>query len=355
MHTKIQIFKFSDFLAWQRGGELILSPSFQRRPVWSPAAKSYLVDSIARGMPVPPIFVRERLDLSTQKTVREVVDGQQRLRTLIAFVDKASLPDASERDNFRVLRKHNPEIARHEFGDLASRVKSQILGYEFGTYILPPDTEDREVLGIFARLNSTGVKVNGQELRNAEYFGSLKQLMYQLAHEQLDRWRRWSLFSEDEIARMKEVEFVSDVTLTIEQAAITGKTQGRLNNLYERYDDSFPGAEELTRRFRKTMDVLEKEVGERLDGTVFRSDVLFYSLWVLTYDLLYGIDAPLDQKMKPRPLPSDSFREAVRIGSERIRSEDVNDDVLDAIRRASSDTARRVVRHEFLRSVYRSV
>jgi hypothetical protein len=354
MDTKIQIFKVSDFLAWQREGSLTLSPSFQRRPVWKEAARSYLIDTIARGLPVPVVFVRERLDLEYQRTVREVVDGQQRLRTLFSFIDAQSLADFDPgRDEFEVLSKHNSDLADRPFGKLPADVRKQILSYELGTYVLPPETEDRDVLKIFARINSTGVRLNGQELRNAEYFGDFKQLMYDLALEQLDRWRAWGIFSEESIARMLEVEFTSDVTLTMSKGEVTGKTQTRLDDLYKKWDEAFPSGRAVTARFRRVMESLEDVIGDQIQRTVFRNEVNFYSLWVLVYDLLYDLDVPLRTSAKANTLKSSKLRSAITLASERIATEDVDDEVLDAIRRASSDTGRRRVRHSFLHKCYR--
>jgi hypothetical protein len=224
MDIKHQQFKVSDFLSWQREGSLTLSPSFQRRPVWSAQAKSYLIDTVARNLPVPVVFIRERINLMTQRTVREVVDGQQRLRTLFTYIDSSSLEDFNEeRDPFTVSQRHNKELARKSFSKLDDDTKRGILGYEFSTHVLPSTTEDRDVLMIFARLNSTGVQLNGQELRNAEYFGAFKSLMYELALEQLDRWRAWKILSEEQIARMLEVELVSDLAMTM----IEGLTERR--------------------------------------------------------------------------------------------------------------------------------
>jgi len=45
-------YKVSDFISWAKASTLILSPSFQRRSVWPAGAKSYLIDTIVRGLPI---------------------------------------------------------------------------------------------------------------------------------------------------------------------------------------------------------------------------------------------------------------------------------------------------------------
>jgi hypothetical protein len=43
-------------------------------------------------------------------------------------------------------------------------------------------------------MNSTGLKLNSQELRNAAWFGEFKTSMYAISAEQLQRWRKWRIF-----------------------------------------------------------------------------------------------------------------------------------------------------------------
>ena len=59
-HADIQHtdFKVSEFLRCQRAVTLVLSFRFQRRPVWSPGAKSYLIDTVVRLLPMPFVFLR---------------------------------------------------------------------------------------------------------------------------------------------------------------------------------------------------------------------------------------------------------------------------------------------------------
>ena len=65
MHTREitkTVYKISDFLAWQKAQLLILSPYFQRRSVWSLGAKSYLLDTVVRGLPIPDNFLTRAED-----------------------------------------------------------------------------------------------------------------------------------------------------------------------------------------------------------------------------------------------------------------------------------------------------
>ena len=89
----------ADFEGWNDKGELTLAPKFQRRDVWSDKARSYLVDTIVRGKPIPKIYMRQETNATTRRTVREIVDGQQRLRTVLSFL----------KDGFKISRTHNKD------------------------------------------------------------------------------------------------------------------------------------------------------------------------------------------------------------------------------------------------------
>jgi hypothetical protein len=42
-------YSINDFVEWDKAGQLELNPRFQRRPVWTDKAKSFLMDTILRG------------------------------------------------------------------------------------------------------------------------------------------------------------------------------------------------------------------------------------------------------------------------------------------------------------------
>ena len=245
-----------------------------------------------------------------------------------------------------VKPSHNTAVAGKAFKTLDAALRREILSYEFSVQILPTQTEDREVLQIFARLNSTGVRLNAQELRNAEYFGVYKQLMYAFAYEQLERWRSWRVFNEDAIARMREVELVSDLALSFLQG-MSGKSQPAISRLYRQFDETFSERDVLLERFRAVFDAVEETLHRPgVRDTVFRNEVLFFSLAAYLYDRMYGLGSPLLHVTAAR-LPR-GLTACLLAASRELQAGEAHPRVMDAIGRAPVDVGRRRIRHEYL-------
>lgn len=345
-------FRVADFLTWQQTQQLELSPAFQRRSVWTPSQKSFLLDTVVRGLPMPIIFVRDSIDLDNRRSVKQLVDGQQRIRTLLAFLDPSSLPDFdSKRDAFQIRAVHNRPLADKTFDQLPKNVQRDILSYEISTHILPLDFEDRDVLQVFARMNSTGQKLNQQELRNAAYAGAFKSIAYELAAEQLDRWRQWRLFSEEQIARMKEVELVSDLLINIE-LGLTGKTQGRIDRHYKQNDEDWPGGVVIAERFRATMETVAQIVDATPRPSAWSSEVNFFTLFAAVYELAWGLGSELNRGPARRMPPQLDQRASE--ASAALRSGAVPPGVLDAMQRASADLGRRRTRLNYLTDAFKA-
>src|SRR5262249_37425083 len=182
----------NEFIRWRQDGGLVLSPKFQRRRVWPPKARAFLIDTILRGMPIPKLYMRQHLDLRSSKTIHEVVDGQQRLGAVLDFRD----------DRLRLSDDH-PEFSRRTFSALPKDAQKAFLTYEFSVDLLI-DAADADVLDIFARINSHSVPLNAQEKRNAKFFGSFKSLVYALGFQHLEFWKKHRILSDAAIARMRE-------------------------------------------------------------------------------------------------------------------------------------------------------
>jgi hypothetical protein len=298
---------------------------------------------------MPVIFLRDIASgLDKLAPARQVVDGQQRIRTLLGFVSPELLPDFDERDEFTVRLSHNKEIAGKQFADLSEDVRHRILNYEFSVDVFRSDTDDREILQIFARMNATGVKLTRQELRNAQFIGEFKALMYRLAAEQLPRWREWRIFSEQDIARMEEVELTSEIALLMTRGALSGRDQRALDTIYRTNEESFPQAKDVERRFRFIMDSVDEKLGDTLSETAFARKTLIYSLLAAIYDLHYGIGSKLI-KVSPKAIPAAKIRWIGQAGRE-IKDRNAPEELMEQISRRTTHQATRAALVQFLTS-----
>lgn len=343
-------YKVSDFISWAKASTLILSPSFQRRSVWPAGAKSYLIDTIVRGLPIPIIFLREqKTDLDSLEPKREVVDGQQRIRTLLTFVQSSLIKGFDPaKDAFTIKKTHNKELADKTFKDLPTEVKQAILDYQFSVHILPSSVDDREVLQIFARMNSTGLKLNPQELRNAAFFGEFKTSMFAISAEQLQRWRTWRIFTESQISRMGEVEITSEFAQMMIKKGVVGKTQKAIDNLYKDNDEAWPERVEFERRFRYCMQELDTSVGADLANSAFRNRSAFHALFAVLYDACFGMGSDLKRK-KAEPLPT-AFRTRLLKISDAITNQTAPEKFLEALARRTTHRDSRKTVIDYLRT-----
>lgn len=275
----------NDFIRWSKEDTLILSPKFQRRRVWPPKARSFLIDTILRGLPIPKIYMRQHLDLRSSKTIHEVVDGQQRLGAVLEFrEDKVKLP------------LDDSSWAGLTFSKLEKEDQKAFLTYEFSVDLLV-DAADADVLDIFARINSYSVPLNSQEKRNARFFGSFKQTVYKLGFQNLEFWKKHRILSDAAMARMKEAELTSELLVAMTSGLQDKKKS--LDKFYEKWDDRFPYKKASRVRFSDVIDLIDLHLGGMLADSAFRRPALFYSLFLAMYELRYGKLGDFDSSRKP--------------------------------------------------------
>ncbi|QYJ68793.1 GmrSD restriction endonuclease domain-containing protein [Flavobacterium litorale] len=275
-------FKVADFVSWFNSKGLLLNPDFQRRSVWNDKSKSYLIDTILRGLPIPVIILRDvKTDLDSFMPVKEVVDGQQRLRTVISYA-----LGVFDKDNkaFKLSKTHNETYGGKTFKELPDEAKQEILDYEFFVHVLPSTVSNREILEIFSRMNSTGVKLNDQELRNASFYGEFKSLAFKIGNKYYDYWIRWGVFTDSKISRMEEVEFVNDLLMLSIDGTVR-RTPESINAYYKKYDDegSIPESKIKTQRLENIFMFLDEAYGKNFKDSPFKKTPLLYSLFSVIY------------------------------------------------------------------------
>jgi hypothetical protein len=290
----------NDFLSFREQGSLEISPKFQRRGVWQLPQRSSFIDTLIRGLPVPPIFLRETQSEDFKRRVREVIDGQQRLRAVLEFVD----------DAYAISRTLPAAWAGMRMSDLSVAAQNRIRNYHFACEVFD-DISDSAVLDIFARMNANSVQLSRQELRNGKFFGHFKALAYSLAFAHLEFWRTNRIFTEQSIARMLEAELTSELMILLMDGVQDKKTS--IDRFYADYDESFEQARVVDRHFRHVIDAISDHLEGVLSSTNFRRVPIFYSLFAAVAHRLFGI-GKLDLKTARKPLSrreGANLREAV--------------------------------------------
>jgi Protein of unknown function DUF262 len=243
-----QTYTVSDFIEWQKKKQLVLSPDFQRGSVWTTSAKVFLIDTILNDLPMPQVFFRTKVDTTSQSTVREVVDGQQRLRSILEF--------ASGR--LRLTSKA-PNFKGKVYSELEPTDQEQFLSYKIPAVQLLNAT-DADVLEVFARLNSYSVKVTPAELRHAEYSEPVKWAIYEATSRWSRLWNEFKIVSVRDSVRLKNTSVMAEMFMVLDVGFGDGG-EGAIGKYYKGSRDKDEG------HFGMLREKVDEIVQEIIDNT----------------------------------------------------------------------------------------
>lgn len=337
-------YNVSDFREWQNSGLLNISPDFQRRAVWSEKAKSYLIDTIIRGKPIPKILISQ--ELKGSRNVRVVVDGQQRLRSILEFID----------GDFRISRAHNDEFAGFTFDRLPMSVQNDYLKYELGVDLLF-DMSYEDILDIFTRINSYTVPLNDQEKYNATYLGYFKQTVYKYGLIYVKYFIEGGIVTKAAVTRMAEAELAADLMMSLLGGVQTNKNVSRY---YKEYDDEPGDLSKTATQFDTIMSYIGEIYGpDELTQTNWSRVHLFYTLFTSLGHMLFTLQN-LDPGVRRDITPASVGKIRVRLDEVSSRYDEYTAHLdstsvpleyrtfIDQSRRRTTDTAARVGRANFI-------
>ena len=154
---------------------LVLSPKYQRNAIWSIGQKCFLIDSLMSGCPIPQVYINIRTEGlgKDKKTIYEVVDGQQRLRAILEFLnDEWSLVPTTAK-SYPVSDLYKKYLGK-KYSELPDAVQNTIWDYQIAVQELR-GKDPQEIQGLFRRLNYVVESLNDQELRHSQYFGEFSE------------------------------------------------------------------------------------------------------------------------------------------------------------------------------------
>ena len=322
-----------DLLNIHNDGSLNISPWYQRRSVWSDPQKAYLLNTIFEQKPVPSVYIRHQIDVDLEKSIKEVVDGQQRIRSVISY----RADEFAARHPEHKKKVKYSELTRTQKGTFLATALS--VGYLIGA-------QDQDVIEIFGRINSISKTLNPQEKRNAQYSGDFKQFSLSQAAERLPFWRATGIFSATDISRMQEVQFISDLAINLIEG-LSDFSATAIDQYYKKYDEDFPQIDEIGVRMDGIFVKLAAIPKDAFSDTVFKQYQLAFSLMVVIDGLrdrnavdvttIEGVMRDIDARVaayQDRDLKTDEeskFLEGFTGGNlHRIRTRNIRDQALAA-------------------------
>ncbi|MDD2720711.1 MAG: DUF262 domain-containing protein [Gallionella sp.] len=260
------------FLDLNKRGLLDLSPPYQRHSVWTPKERRYFLDTIFNGYPCPPLFLYKSLSDEGVATYH-VVDGKQRLETIINFVAG------------KITLSHDMQdagLAGKKWKNIDVEQRKKYWNYQLAVEML--DTVDNAVVKeIFDRYNRTSKNLERQELRHAKFDGWFATFAEDEAKK--EEWRSIGIVTTANARRMKDVQFISELMVVLLKGQLSGFDQDELDTYYADYDsptemDPNFSEDEFIEKFERIKRwILELEKADGVVSSLGRTSTNFYSLW----------------------------------------------------------------------------
>lgn len=152
---------------WISGGKLNLSPEYQRKLVWDEQRKSALIESLLLRIPIPAVYLDEN-----GEGIKDVIDGTQRLSTIHSFL----------KNEFSLKKmQYLVNCEKKYFRDLEPKLRTRIEDTELTVNILDERCPQLVKFDVFRRLNTGGLPLNFQEIRNIMATPAVRLLLKRMA------------------------------------------------------------------------------------------------------------------------------------------------------------------------------
>jgi hypothetical protein len=238
-------FTIAEYCQQMAEKSIVVNRNYQRsNKVWPVAARSFLIDTILNGFPLPKLSLYQKTDLRTRKTVKEIVDGQQRSHAILDFFN----------DELRVSSRG--DFHGKLYSGLTPEEQQSFLDYQLSVDLFVDATE-ADIRELFRRVNSYNVPLNPQEKRHSTYQGPFKWFVLQQSNNYAQTFKDLGTFNESQLSRMEDAKFIADICVALEDGLISA-SERRIDKLYEQFDENFPVEAEYESRIADGInDVLE--------------------------------------------------------------------------------------------------
>lgn len=232
-------------------------PYYQRAYVWKLGQASRFIESLLLGLPVPGIFLSK--EPGTEELL--VIDGQQRLKTLLYFYDGKFLPE--EQNVTFALESVQDEFMGATYATLPPESKRRLNNAVIHATIIkqdkPSEKSSSSVYYIFERLNTGGTQLVPQEIRSAIFHGEFRDLL-----NKLNCNREWRAIYGNKSRRIRDEELILRFFAFHHDGDKYSKPMKKFLNDYMRSNRHLQkqSAKELTQLFEKTVSTAYEIYGK---------------------------------------------------------------------------------------------
>lgn len=247
------------------------APQYQRGSVWTRNQKQLLIDSIFRGMDIPKIYLRRMGDDSPFEY--EVVDGQQRLRTIWEYYEGA-FPLGKD-EEYR-LEVEGQKLGGLRLEELPVDARLALSGYQLT--VVEIEAKDEEVEEMFVRLQN-GTTLRAAEVRNAMP-GNMKHFVRELAEHPFFKSCQFS-------NKRRDFDHVAAQMTRLELAGEPTDVKNTQLALMYRQNEDFDSGSSKAKKVKRTLGLLGSAFPKK-NGVLKKYNVV--SLYMLLSDLDENFD-----------------------------------------------------------------
>ena len=227
-----------------RNETYFVDDSFQRRLVWTERQKARLIQTVLMGYPMPEVYLwQQPANPDSGKQRHSIVDGQQRLTTLLQFTANEWSLQEKYLDEVEGLDQYKDKLWR----DLDADSKKSFWEYVINVRTIPSDVNADQITDVFKRLNETDKSLNPQELRNAEFNGEFIRAAASVTD--LPEFEELQIFRDSQVRRMADIEFTSGLLMFLRKGLIEENTKS-INEIYDLYNDEYLEVDEDVSKIR---------------------------------------------------------------------------------------------------------
>lgn len=260
---------------WQRR-ELIVNKNYQRSAsVWPEAARTYLIDTVLNGYVVPKVYLYQVFDKAKKKVIREIVDGQQRLTTMLSYLE-----------NEFTLTSRSSNYSGKKFDDLDEDLQQAYLTYPIEADIIY-SAEQSDLLAMFTRMNAYTAPLNPAEKRHAQFEGPFKWFILEANTTIGPRLVELGIVTSKQSIRMQDAELLTELAIVLD-SGITNKSEKGLSDIYKKYDSKFAHESDYRNKIGEFVDLLQGDLQPLRDTFMMKSYVC-HSLFCALMQKKYGI------------------------------------------------------------------